>query len=349
MGAERTGVLNEHEEDVYLSLHLNPAVKKSPIHAVVFPGQGSQTPGMLLDLEREFPIIRNTLDEASSVLGFDLYQLITEGTRAQLADTRVTQPLMLASDVAVWRAWCEVAPVYPKYMAGHSLGEYSALVCSGAMSFQDALNTVMVRAEAMVSAVPEGDGAMAAVLGLASDIVGELCKTASEQGVGTVSCANFNAPSQIVVGGDIKAVHALEKLAKEAGARRVIPVAMSVPSHCALMKPAADQLEEYLRQVNVGEPLFSLINNAHLEIEKDSQAIKSALVEQVYRPVDWVGIVKAMIQRGVSYIAECGPGKVLSGLNKRIDKTVSVYPLGDSTSFGKARVEFDRFVDLSDV
>lgn len=322
-----------------LYLSVNSEIKQSSEHAVVFPGQGSQSVGMLKALAEQYPEIIERFKQASDLLDYDLWACAQQGPEAALAETTVTQPLMLTADVALWDVWCQQAPVYPAYMAGHSLGEYSALVASGAMAFETALGAVTVRAKAMAAAVPNGEGGMAAILGLDAQQLQTLCEQASAASGKVVSCVNFNAPGQIVIGGHRVAINEVEVAAKAAGAKRVIPVAMSVPSHCSLMKPAADQLADHLASVPVGLPLMQLLNNARLTIEEDASEIKQALVEQVYCPVNWVGLIESLVEKGVTHIAECGPGKVLSGLNKRIDRQLTVLPLGGLESLEKARAE----------
>ncbi len=311
---------------------------QSQQYAVVFPGQGSQSVGMLADLYAAYPEVREHFELASSLLGYDLWALSQGGPADALARTQVTQPLMLTAGIAVWTVWAQQMPVRPCALAGHSLGEYSALVASGALSFEEALRSVVVRAKAMETAVPEGEGAMLAVLGLSNDVLTTLCADVSAETGALAACVNMNAPGQTVVGGHKKAVDELASRAKEAGAKRTIPVAMSVPSHCQLMKPAADQLAIHLQSIDVDLPDVDVLNNAFLSVERDASAIKHALVEQVYRPVNWVGLIEGLISKGVTHIVECGPGKVLTGMNKRIDRGLTLLPVFDVESMKKAQV-----------
>lgn len=283
--------------------------------AFVFPGQGSQSVGMLNAYGDVAPI-RDTLAEASGALGQDLWSMVVNGPTDILNQTVNTQPVMLAAGVAVYRLWQSQGGAVPALMAGHSLGEYTALVCAGALDFSDAVKLVRLRAEAMQSAVPEGVGAMAAVLGLDDDAVRAVCAEAAQGEV--LEAVNFNSPGQVVIAGNKAAVERGCLLAKEKGAKRALPLPVSVPSHCALMKPAAEKLRAALSAVEVKTPTVAVLHNADVVSHGDPDAIRDALARQLYSPVRWVETVQAMSAQGIQLVAECGPGKVLAGLNKRI-------------------------------
>ena len=285
--------------------------------AMVFPGQGSQTVGMLAELAGDYPIVQETFKQASEVLGYDLWQLVQEGPSEELNKTWQTQPALLTASVAVYRVWQQKYPALkPEVMAGHSLGEYSALVCAGVLDFQDAVKLVELRGKLMQQAVPEGTGAMYAIIGLDNDAIINACKQA-EQGE-VVSAVNFNSPGQVVIAGAKAAVERAAALCKEAGAKRALPLAVSVPSHCALMKPAADQLSVSLESITLKEAGVSVLNNVDVKNEIEADAIRNALVRQLYSPVRWTETVEKMAQNGVEVLVEVGPGKVLNGLAKRI-------------------------------
>ena len=285
--------------------------------AMVFPGQGSQTVGMLAELAGDYPIVQETFKQASEVLGYDLWQLVQEGPAEELNKTWQTQPALLTASVAVYRVWQQKYPALkPEVMAGHSLGEYSALVCAGVLDFQDAVKLVELRGKLMQQAVPEGTGAMYAIIGLDNDAIINACKQA-EQGE-VVSAVNFNSPGQVVIAGAKAAVERAAALCKEAGAKRALPLAVSVPSHCALMKPAADQLSVSLESITLKEAGVSVLNNVDVKNEIEADAIRNALVRQLYSPVRWTETVEKMAQNGVEVLVEVGPGKVLNGLTKRI-------------------------------
>ncbi len=285
--------------------------------AMVFPGQGSQTVGMLAELAGDYPIVQETFKQASEVLGYDLWQLVQEGPAEELNKTWQTQPALLTASVAVYRVWQQKYPALkPEVMAGHSLGEYSALVCAGVLDFQDAVKLVELRGKLMQQAVPEGTGAMYAIIGLDNDAIINACKQA-EQGE-VVSAVNFNSPGQVVIAGAKAAVERAAALCKEAGAKRALPLAVSVPSHCALMKPAADQLSVSLESITLKAPVVAVLNNVDVKAETDAVAIRNALVRQLYSPVRWTETVEKMAQNGVEVLVEVGPGKVLNGLAKRI-------------------------------
>lgn len=282
--------------------------------AFFFPGQGSQSVGMMQGLSAH-AVVKQTFDEASDVLGVDFWQMATE-ENTSINLTQHTQPIMLTAGIATWRVYQAMGGTLPVAMAGHSLGEYTALVAANAIAFADALPLVKFRAEAMQRAVPEGQGAMAAILGLDDDTVRAVCTEAAQGQV--VQAVNFNSPGQVVIAGDKSAVERGMEAAKAKGAKRALPLPVSVPSHCALMQPAADQLRDYLQSVQVHAPVVPVLHNADVAAYSDAAQIKDALVRQLYSPVRWVETVQALSQQGVLRSAECGPGKVLAGLAKRI-------------------------------
>ena len=299
--------------------------------AMVFPGQGSQTVGMLAELAGDYPIVQETFKQASEVLGYDLWQLVQEGPAEELNKTWQTQPALLTASVAVYRVWQQKYPeLKPEVMAGHSLGEYSALVCAGVLDFQDAVKLVELRGKLMQQAVPEGIGAMYAIIGLDNDAIINACKQA-EQGE-VVSAVNFNSPGQVVIAGAKAAVERAAALCKEAGAKRALPLAVSVPSHCALMKPAADQLSVSLESITLKEAGVSVLNNVDVKNEIEADAIRNALVRQLYSPVRWTETVEKMAQNGVEVLVEVGPGKVLNGLTKRIVDSLQAVSVNDVKS-----------------
>jgi [acyl-carrier-protein] S-malonyltransferase len=282
--------------------------------AFLFPGQGSQSVGMMSAFG-ELSIIRNTFIEASDILGLDFWAMATEPNES-INETTNTQPIMLIAGIATWRAWQATSDKLPNVLAGHSLGEYTALVAAGAISFADAIPLVRYRAEVMQNAVPAGVGAMAAILGLDDDVVRTVCAQAAQGEV--LEAVNFNSPGQVVIAGNKAAVERGMGLSKESGAKRALPLPVSVPSHCALMKPAAEKLAEYLKKITVLTPKISVIQNADVLAYTDSDKIKDGLVRQLYSPVRWVETVQEIYAQGVNQAAECGPGKVLTGLTKRI-------------------------------
>ena len=299
--------------------------------AMVFPGQGSQTVGMLAELASDYPIVQETFKQASEVLGYDLWQLVQEGPAEELNKTWQTQPALLTASVAVYRVWQQKYPeLKPEVMAGHSLGEYSALVCAGVLDFQDAVKLVELRGKLMQQAVPEGTGAMYAIIALDNDAIINACKQA-EQGE-VVSAVNFNSPGQVVIAGAKAAVERAAALCKEAGAKRALPLAVSVPSHCALMKPAADQLSVSLESITLKEAGVSVLNNVDVKNEIEADAIRNALVRQLYSPVRWTETVEKMAQNGVEVLVEVGPGKVLNGLTKRIVDSLQAVSVNDVKS-----------------
>jgi [acyl-carrier-protein] S-malonyltransferase len=299
--------------------------------ALFFPGQGSQSVGMMNGFG-DSKIIRDTFTEASDILGVDFWAMATAPNEL-LNLTQHTQPLMLTAGVATARAYVEAGGVKPSILAGHSLGEYSALVAAYALTFTDALPLVKFRAEAMQNAVPEGVGAMAAILGLDDDIVRAVCEAAAQGEV--CEAVNFNSTGQVVIAGNKAAVERGMALAIEKGAKRALPLPVSVPSHCALMKPAAVQLAEYLKNVTVSTPQITVIHNADVASYNDTDKIKDALVRQLYSPVRWVETVQAVYAQGVTQAAECGPGKVLTGLTKRIVAELPCVALTSNEAFAE--------------
>jgi [acyl-carrier-protein] S-malonyltransferase len=287
--------------------------------AFVFPGQGSQSLGMQADLAATFPVVSETYIEASEVLGFDLNGMVQNGPAERLNETVNTQPVMLTAGVAAWRAWQAAGGPSPAMMAGHSLGEYSALVCAGALAFGDALTLVRKRAELMQNAVPVGEGAMAALLGLGDEAVIDVCSKAD----GISEAVNFNSPGQVVIAGEKSAVEQTIELAKEAGARRAIMLPVSVPSHSTLMRPAGDALAEALANVDFSGPEVPVVNASNAEPYGDAEDIRAHLSCQVYSAVRWVDVINYCTGQGITTIAECGPGKVLTGLIRRIDRNIA--------------------------
>jgi [acyl-carrier-protein] S-malonyltransferase len=298
-------------------------------YALVFPGQGSQSRGMM-NAYADYAVVRDTFAEASDVLKQDLWQLVAEGTDADLNATVNTQPVMLAAGVAVYRAWQSLKAPAPAMMAGHSLGEYTALVASGALKFTDALPLVRYRAECMQLAVPEGVGGIAAILGLDDEVVREVCKEAAQNEV--LEAVNYNSPGQIVIAGNRAAVERGMELAKARGAKRALMLPMSVPSHCSLLKGAAEKLRAYLNNVAIQTPSVPVLHNADVQSYSDAASIKDALVRQLYSPVRWVETVQSFGKQGFTHNVECAPGKVLVGLNKRIDTNQQALTLNDGAA-----------------
>lgn len=301
--------------------------------AFVFPGQGSQSVGMMQGFDN-LPIVRETFEEAGAILKQDLWSMVTSGNAEELNLTVNTQPVMLAAGVAVFRAWNALQGAKPVVLAGHSLGEYTALVASGALAFADALPLVRFRALAMQEAVAEGVGGMAAILGLDDDVVRAVCAEAAQGDV--LEAVNFNSPGQVVIAGHKIAVERGMALAKEKGAKRALPLPVSVPSHCALMRPAADALALRLQSVEIKSPQIPVIHNADVKSHSDAAAIKNALARQLYSPVRWVETVQSFAGRGIRVLAECGPGKVLAGLSKRIDSNIQAIALTDEVALRQA-------------
>ena len=307
--------------------------------AFVFPGQGSQSVGMLNSIA-ERSEVRATLQEASEALGEDVAKLIAEGPAEALSLTTNTQPVMLTAAVAFYRAWLAAGGPAPKVMAGHSLGEYSALVASGVISFKDAVPLVRFRAEAMQSAVPVGTGGMAAILGLDDAIVIRVCAEASTASGGVVEAVNFNAPGQVVIAGASAAVTKACELLKAAGAKRALPLPVSAPFHSSLLQPASEKLKGYLVNIEFKVPTIAVINNVDVEILNDPAAIKDALVRQAAKPVRWQETIQAMAAQGITQVVECGPGKVLAGLTKRIHDQVTGVPVFDEASLNEVLASF---------
>lgn len=302
--------------------------------AALFPGQGSQSVGMLAELAEAYPTVEQTFAEASEVLGFDLWDMVQNGPESELNRTHNTQPAMLAAGVAVWRIWNECGGPQPEAMAGHSLGEFTALVCAGAIAFSDAVALVAERGRLMQEAVPEGEGGMAAILGLDDDVVIGLCADAGQGDV--VQAVNFNSPGQVVIAGASAAVDRAIDLATEAGAKRAIRLPVSVPSHCELMKPAAEKLGERLRDIEVSTPRIPVIHNVDASRHADPDEIREALGQQLYKPVLWVDSVRNLAADGLENMVEMGPGKVLMGLGRRIDRSISCVPVQDPEGLDKA-------------
>lgn len=301
--------------------------------AMVFPGQGSQAIGMLSDLAPQYPIVEKTFAEASEVLGYDLWDLVQNGTAEELGQTQRTQPALLAASVAIFRVWQEKYPeLKPSVMAGHSLGEYSALVCAGVLNFQDAIKLVELRGNAMQEAVPAGSGAMYAIIGLDNEAIITACEQAANETGEIVSAVNFNSPGQVVIAGTKAAAEKAGELCKAAGAKRALPLAVSVPSHCALMKPAAEKLAEALQNIELNQPLVPVINNVDVAVETDADTIRNALVRQLYSPVRWTETVEKMAQDSITTLYEIGPNKVLTGLTSRIVKELSAQAVNDVAS-----------------
>lgn len=302
--------------------------------AMVFPGQGSQAVGMLKDLADDFPIVKSTFDEASEVLGYNLWDLVQQGPVEELNKTWQTQPALLASSVAIFKVWQSVNGAQPDCMAGHSLGEYSALVCAGVIDFKGAIKLVELRGKLMQEAVPSGTGAMYAIIGLDNDSIRNACEQAAQGQV--VAPVNFNSPGQVVIAGNKEAVERAGVLCKEAGAKRALPLAVSVPSHCALMKPAADKLANTLNNIEFSAPKFAVINNVDVNVETSAEKIKAALIAQLYSPVRWTETVEYMAKQDITLLVEMGPGKVLTGLTKRIVDTLSGIAVNDKASLEAA-------------
>jgi len=302
--------------------------------AFVFPGQGSQKLGMLNDLAQQFPSVQQTFTEASSALDYDLWQLTQTGPDEKLNQTMYTQPALLAAGVAVWRVWQEQKGVLPSLLAGHSLGEYTALVCAQALDFVTAIKLVAQRGRFMQEAVPEGHGTMAAIVGLADIQIQAICETAAQNEV--VAAANFNALGQVVIAGQSAAVERAIVLAKEAGAKMATRLPVSVPSHCSLMQPAAERLAKYFDEITLLAPQIPVLNNVDVAITHDPSAIKNALIRQLANPVRWVETIQTFAKQGVEVIIECGPGKVLAGLNKRIEASIPTLSVNTPSNLTEA-------------
>lgn len=302
--------------------------------AFIFPGQGSQAPGMLAELATAYPLVEQTFAEAADILGYDLWHLVQQGPESELNQTDRTQPAMLTAGVAVWRVWQQQTDIAPAQMAGHSLGEYTALVCSGALDFTEAVALVRDRGRFMQEAVPAGEGAMAAILGLEDDTVRQVCADSAQGDV--VAAVNFNAPGQVVIAGHNRAVGRAIEAARSAGAKRAVELPVSVPSHCSLMQAAADNMRKRLADVAIATPTIPVITNVDVASYTTAAAIQDALIRQLYSPVRWVETIQSMHNTGIETIIECGPGKVLAGLNKRIVRAMTTIPLYDSSSLHQA-------------
>lgn len=301
--------------------------------AFIFPGQASQSVGMLSELASAYEVVTDTYAEASDELGYDLWQ-ITQSDETKLNQTQYTQPALLAASVAIWRVWQSLTSVTPTVLAGHSLGEYSALVVAEAITYRDAVNLVAERGRLMQAAVNDGEGSMAAILGLDDELVVELCDNASQGEV--VSAVNYNAPGQVVIAGETTAVNRAIEFAKEMGAKRAMLLPVSVPSHCLLMKPAADQLAIRLADTEISPPKKTVFHNIDATSQTDPEAIREKLYKQLFSPVQWVKTITQLQPNYIETVFECGPGKVLTGLVKRIDKSLSAYAINTPESLQQA-------------
>ena len=302
--------------------------------AFIFPGQGSQKVAMLSELAAQYPIVIETFTEASSVLGYDLWQLCQSGSQEELNRTECTQPLLLSSSVAMWRVWNELSETQPSLLTGHSLGEWSALVCAGIVDFKDAIRLVQLRGRYMQEAVPAGEGAMSAIIGLEDDAINKACLTAQQSEV--VAAVNFNSPGQVVIAGSTGAVERAGELCKEAGAKRVLPLPVSAPFHTSLMRPAADRLAAEIARTTFNKPEISVIHNVTVASEDDPDAIKQLMIKQIFTPVPWVACTEALSEAGIDQAVECGPGKVLTGLCKRINKSLQCFAIDTPEGLSKA-------------
>ena len=306
--------------------------------AFVFPGQGSQKIGMLASLASINTVVLDTFSEASEALGYDLWELVQSGEQEAINLTERTQPILLASSVAIWRLWQEKSGPSPSLLAGHSLGEWSALVCSGVLGFTNALKIVRARGAYMQKAVPLGVGAMAAILGLDDQAVMDACDTARQGEV--VDAVNFNAPGQIVIAGSALAVERAIELCKASGAKRVLPLPVSAPFHTSLMHPAAENLADLVNSTVFSTPQIPVIHNVHAQTENNPDVIKALMLEQIYKPVMWVDCVNGLKTKGAEILVECGPGRVLNGLSKRIDRELTSYATDDLASLENALTSF---------
>src|SRR3990167_442750 len=299
--------------------------------AFVFPGQGSQSVGMLSDIAKEFPDIQSAYTEASHVLDYDLWKLVQNGPKEELDKTVHTQPALLVGSYALWKIIQKKIPLKPALLAGHSLGEYTALVCAEAISFQDAVRLVAARGQYMQAAVPVGEGALAAIIGLEDDAVRAICEKAAQSNE-ILSPANFNSPGQVVIAGNTPAVLRAIFLAKEAGARLAKLLPVSAPSHCALMKPAAEQLKKLLATLKIEKPVIPVLSNVDVMAYQNADAIRDGLTRQLFMPVRWVELMQVFAKSGIQSVVECGPGKVLTGLNKRIVEEMQLSSTADLAS-----------------
>ncbi|MBV1904841.1 MAG: ACP S-malonyltransferase [Pseudomonadales bacterium] len=302
----------------------------------VFPGQGAQEVGMLSDHAAKEPIIIKTFEIAQEAVGLPLWELVCKGPEEELNKTAITQPALLAASVALWRLWQSRGGANPDIVAGHSLGEYSALVCAGSLDFSDAVRLVHARGKFMQDAVPLGKGSMAAILGLADDLLAQACTEAASETNGIVAPANFNSPGQVVIAGSTSAVAAAMEKCQNLGARRAVQLAVSAPFHCQLMQPAAENFAKELEKVTINQPHFTLVQNTDAAITTDVQSIRKKLIDQIAQPVRWTECVQTMINAGMDNYVECGPGKVLSGLIRRIDRKVGSNSLATLESFDSA-------------
>jgi [acyl-carrier-protein] S-malonyltransferase len=307
--------------------------------AFVFPGQGSQKVGMLAGAHDRFAAVRDTFAEASDALGYDVWDLIQNGEQEALNLTETTQPVLLTSSVALWRAWQEQGGRAPVVMAGHSLGEFSALVCAGALGFADGVKLVRQRGAFMQTAVPVGEGAMAAIIGLDDDAINRICTEVSAERGAVVVAVNFNSPGQVVIAGHTAAVDTAIAALKEAGAKRAMPLPVSAPFHTELMKPAGEKLAQVIADITITTPHVPVIHNVNAQTASDPEQMRALLVEQIYSPVQWTRCVQAITQAGVGSVVECGPGKVLSGLIRRIDKALQSYSLEEPDALTAAVAE----------
>lgn len=299
--------------------------------AVVFPGQGAQSVGMLNELAEKFPMVLDYFARASEVLGYDLWQVVSEGPEEKLNDTAITQPAMLVTGYACYQVLKYHLPNWqPSYFAGHSLGEYTALVAADALSLDEAVKLVAMRGELMQAAVPQGVGSMAAILGLTDEQVQQACTSAALDDI--VAAVNYNSPGQVVIAGTVKAVERAMVNATEMGAKRVVPLSVSVPSHCSLMKPAAEKLSDEISQCHWRLPSVAVLHNVNAKSSKNLADLQAALVAQLYQPVQWVKTIEFLVQDDITQLIECGPGKVLAGLNRRIDRSMAVASIYDSAT-----------------
>lgn len=301
---------------------------------VVFPGQGSQSIGMLSDYAEAWPQVQETFKQASDVLGYDCWDIVCNGPAEKINKTEITQPIMLAADIAVMRVMQQQCMLTPMVFAGHSLGEYAALVAAQSLDFEDAIKLVSKRGQLMQAAVPEGEGAMAAIIGLPDDPIITICEQVTADTGTPVEAVNFNSPGQVVIAGATDAVNKAMELLKEEGAKRALPLPVSVPSHSSLMKPAADELAEYLKGVTINKPKIQVIHNVDAKSHDEPDAIRDALAKQLYNPVQWTHTIQ-IISDGADVVVECGPGKVLGGLTRRINKEVKSFSLDSTASMDK--------------
>ncbi|SDG05918.1 [Acyl-carrier-protein] S-malonyltransferase [Onishia taeanensis] len=302
--------------------------------ALVFPGQGSQQVGMMRELAERYSVVRTTFEEASDALGYDLWHVVQEGPAEHLDATACTQPALLTASVAIWRVWQELEGPRPGAMAGHSLGEYSAMVCAGVLPFAEGVRLVKLRGEAMQQAVPAGTGGMAAILGLEDAAVEQACREAAQGEV--VAAVNYNAPGQVVIAGGKAAVDRAIALCQQAGAKRALPLPVSVPSHCELMRPAAERLSSAMSDIEMRPPRYTVVQNVDAQAHADVDTLRTRLVEQLYQPVRWTSCIENMTEQGAEVFIECGPGKVLTGLGKRINRSTKGLAVNDPDSLESA-------------